>query len=58
MLRDVIFPSLTQVGLKWEQVTLEIGHEHFASHLIRGRLLSLARLWGRGGGPLAVLAHS
>ncbi len=56
VLRDVILPTLTQVGLKWEKGTLEISHEHFASNLIRGRLLSLARLWGRGGGPLAVLA--
>ncbi len=56
VLRDVIFPTLTQVGLRWEQGTLEIGHEHFASHLIRGRLLSLARLWNRGAGPLGLLA--
>jgi DNA-binding transcriptional MerR regulator len=56
VLRDVILPTLTQVGLKWETGTLEISQEHFASNLIRGRLLSLARLWGRGGGPLAILA--
>ncbi len=56
VLRDVILPTLTQVGLKWETGTLEISQEHFASNLIRGRLLSLARLWSRGGGPLAVLA--
>ncbi|MGI8712519.1 MAG: MerR family transcriptional regulator [Solirubrobacteraceae bacterium] len=56
VLRDVILPTLTQVGLRWEAGALEISHEHFASNLIRGRLLSLARLWGRGGGPLAVLA--
>jgi MerR family transcriptional regulator, light-induced transcriptional regulator len=56
ILRDVILPTLTQVGLKWEKGTLEISQEHFASNLIRGRLLSLARLWGRGGGPLAILA--
>lgn len=56
VLRDVIFPTLTQVGLRWEQGTLEIGHEHFASHLIRGRLLSLARHWNRGAGPLGLLA--
>jgi MerR family transcriptional regulator, light-induced transcriptional regulator len=56
VLRDVILPTLTQVGLNWEQGTLEISQEHFASNLIRGRLLSLARLWSRGGGPLALLA--
>ncbi|MFL5865237.1 MAG: MerR family transcriptional regulator [Solirubrobacteraceae bacterium] len=56
VLRDVIFPTLRQVGLNWEQGSLEISQEHFASNLIRGRLLSLARLWSRGGGPLALLA--
>ncbi|GAC1435864.1 MAG: HTH-type transcriptional repressor CarH [Solirubrobacteraceae bacterium] len=56
VLRDIVFPTLTQVGLKWEQGALEIGHEHFASHLIRGRLFSLARLWSRGTGPLGLLA--
>ena len=56
VLRDVILPTLTEVGLRWEQGKLEISQEHFASNLIRGRLLSLARLWSRGGGPLALLA--
>jgi DNA-binding transcriptional MerR regulator len=56
VLRDVILPTLRRVGADWEAGRLEIGHEHFASNVIRGRLLALARLWGRGGGPLAVLA--
>jgi len=56
LLREVILPALTQVGL-WENGSDEaISQEHFASHLIRGRLLSLARLWSRGDGRLAVLA--
>jgi methanogenic corrinoid protein MtbC1 len=33
-----------------------VTQEHFASNLIRGRLISLARSWGTGGSPLAVLA--
>ena len=57
LLREVILPALTQVGLKWENASDEaISQEHFASHLIRGRLLSLARLWSQGDGPLALLA--
>jgi DNA-binding transcriptional MerR regulator len=56
VLRDVILTTLRQVGLGWEQGTLEISHEHFATNLIRGRLLSLTRLWSRGSGPLALLA--
>ena len=56
VLRELILPALTQVGLGWKTNALGISHEHFASHLIRGRLLALARLWGRGTGPLALLA--
>lgn len=56
VLGDLILPTLNRVGLEWEKGNLEIGQEHFGSNLIRGRLLSIARLWGRGGGPLAVLA--
>src|SRR5690349_1233083 len=54
--RDLVLPTLTAVGRGWEQGSVEISQEHFASNLIRGRLLSLARLWGRGAGPLALLA--
>jgi DNA-binding transcriptional MerR regulator len=54
--RDLILPTLSAVGRGWEEGRVEISQEHFASNLIRGRLLSLARLWGRGSGPLALLA--
>jgi MerR family transcriptional regulator, light-induced transcriptional regulator len=33
-----------------------VAQEHFASGLLRGRLLGLGRGWGLGTGPLAVLA--
>jgi MerR family transcriptional regulator, light-induced transcriptional regulator len=56
VLRDLILPALREIGSRWEQGELEIGQEHFASNLVRERLLGLARLWGRGGGPLAILA--
>ena len=56
VLGQVILPALARVGDDWAQGTLDISQEHFASNLIRGRLLALARLWGRGGGPLALLA--
>jgi DNA-binding transcriptional MerR regulator len=52
----LILPALTEVGRRWEQGDVDISQEHFVSNLIRGRLLSLARLWGRGAGPLALLA--
>lgn len=54
--RDLILPALAEVGRRWEEGAVDISQEHFVSNLIRGRLLSLARLWGRGVGPLAVLA--
>lgn len=53
---ELILPTLTAVGRGWAEGRIEISQEHFASNLIRGRLLSLARLWGRGSGPLALLA--
>jgi DNA-binding transcriptional MerR regulator len=54
--RELILPTLADIGRGWEVGRIDISQEHFASHLIRGRLLSLARLWGRGSGPLALLA--
>lgn len=56
VLRELILPVLREIGAEWERGTLEVGQEHFASNLVRERLLALARLWGRGGGPLAILA--
>ena len=54
--RDLILPALAEIGRRWETGNGEVSQEHFASNLIRGRLISLARLWGRGAGPLALLA--
>jgi DNA-binding transcriptional MerR regulator len=56
VLRELVLPVLREIGAEWESGTLEVGQEHFASNLVRARLLGLARLWGRGGGPLAILA--
>jgi DNA-binding transcriptional MerR regulator len=56
VLRDLVLPTLRHVGLEWQQGALDVSHEHFASHVLRGRLLALGRLWGRGSGPLALLA--
>jgi MerR family transcriptional regulator, light-induced transcriptional regulator len=56
VLRELVLPVLREIGSEWERGTLEVGQEHFASNLVRERMLALARLWGRGGGPLAILA--
>ena len=56
VLRDVVVPYLTELGERWERGTASIAQEHFASNIIRGRLAGLARGWGTGHGPRAVLA--
>ena len=56
VLRDVVLPYLTELGQRWESGTASIAQEHFASNVIRGRLAGLARGWGNGHGPRAVLA--
>jgi DNA-binding transcriptional MerR regulator len=55
-LREIILPYLAELGVRWEQGTASIAQEHFASNVIHGRLAGLARGWGNGHGPLAVLA--
>jgi MerR family transcriptional regulator, light-induced transcriptional regulator len=56
LLSEVVLPYLREVGERWERGEVSIAQEHFASSLLRGRLLGLARGWGRGGGPRALLA--
>jgi MerR family transcriptional regulator, light-induced transcriptional regulator len=56
VLRDVVLPYLTELGERWESGTASIAQEHFATNVIRGRLAGLARGWGNGHGPRAVLA--
>jgi|SRR5450755_2107227 MerR family transcriptional regulator, light-induced transcriptional regulator len=56
VLRDIVMPFLSELGERWEQGTASIAQEHFASNVLRGRLAGLARGWGEGHGPRAVLA--
>jgi len=56
VLRDVVMPYLLELGERWERGSVTVAQEHFASNLLRGRLASLARGWGHGHGPRAVLA--
>lgn len=55
-LREVLLPVMRDVGRGWEDDQAVIAREHFATNLVRGRLLALARGWDLGGGPRAVLA--
>lgn len=56
VLSDVVLPYLHGLGERWEKGEVSIAQEHFASALLRGRLLGLARGWGQGLGPTALLA--
>jgi len=56
LLSEVVLPYLHELGARWERGEASVAQEHFASGLLRGRLLGMARGWGRGLGPLAVLA--
>jgi len=55
-LREVLVPYLGDLGDRWAKGAIEVTTEHFASNLLRARLASLARGWGQGHGPCAVLA--
>jgi DNA-binding transcriptional MerR regulator len=56
LLRDVVLPYLHDLGERWTRGDASVAQEHFASSVLRGRLLGLARGWGQGLGPTAVLA--
>jgi DNA-binding transcriptional MerR regulator len=55
-IRDALMPYLRQLGERWAGRQVSIAQEHFASRLIEGRLLALARGWNKGPGRRAVLA--
>ena len=56
VLSEVILPFLHQLGVRWATAQTSVAQEHFASNVIAGRLRGLARGWGQGVGPRAVLA--
>ena len=53
---SLLLPVLSEIGERWSEGRISVGQEHFASELVRGRLLGVARGWGGGDGPLALLA--
>jgi MerR family transcriptional regulator, light-induced transcriptional regulator len=56
VLQEVILPYLHRLGERWEAGEVSVAQEHFASNLLRARLLGLAQGWGQGQGPGAILA--
>jgi DNA-binding transcriptional MerR regulator len=55
-LGEVILPFLNRLGQRWATAEVSVAQEHFASNVLGGRLRGLARGWGAGVGPRAVLA--
>ena len=53
---EVVLPYLHDLGDRWERGEVTVAQEHFASGVLRGRLMGLARGWGRGLGPTVILA--
>jgi MerR family transcriptional regulator, light-induced transcriptional regulator len=53
---EVLVPFLHELGQRWERGSATVAQEHFASNLVRGRLLGIARGWASGSGPAFVLA--
>jgi DNA-binding transcriptional MerR regulator/methylmalonyl-CoA mutase cobalamin-binding subunit len=51
-----ILPYLRTLGDRWRDGDASVAQEHFASALLRARLLALGRGWDRGAGPRALLA--
>ena len=56
VLGAVILPYLVELGERWSTGDATVAQEHFASNVIRGRLLGIGRGWDSGEGPRAVLA--
>ena len=56
VLREAVLPYLRELGDRWQRGEASIGQEHFATGVLRGRLLGLARGWGRAGRAHALLA--
>jgi MerR family transcriptional regulator, light-induced transcriptional regulator len=51
-----VLPYLRALGDRWRDGDASVAQEHFATGVLRTRLLGLARGWDRGAGPRALLA--
>jgi MerR family transcriptional regulator, light-induced transcriptional regulator len=56
VLGQAILPYLHDLGERWADGRATVACEHFASNMLRGRMAGLARRWGDGHGPTALLA--
>jgi DNA-binding transcriptional MerR regulator len=55
-LAEVLIPYLHELGARWAAGVVTVAQEHFASNIIRARLVGLAQDWGAGGTPTSVAA--
>jgi DNA-binding transcriptional MerR regulator len=53
---EVLIPYLHELGTRWADGNATVAQEHFASNLIRARLLGLAQDLGGGGGSSTTVA--
>lgn len=53
---QVVLPTMREIGKRWENGEISVAQEHFATGLLRERILALGRNWGAGVGPRALLA--
>jgi methanogenic corrinoid protein MtbC1 len=56
LLEQVVLPCMRAIGERWEAGAVSVAQEHFATNVVRGRLMAIARNWGAGQGPAALLA--
>ena len=53
---NIVFPYLRDLGDRWDAGEITVAQEHFASRVLRSRLIGRGRGWDDGTGPRAVLA--
>jgi MerR family transcriptional regulator, light-induced transcriptional regulator len=53
---QIVLPVMREIGERWQRGEMSIAQEHFATGVLRERMLGLGRNWGAGVGPLALLA--
>jgi methanogenic corrinoid protein MtbC1 len=56
VLERLVLPAVREIGQRWQAGEATVGQEHFATGLLRERMLALGRNWGAGVGPRALLA--
>ncbi len=56
VLADVVLPCFREIGDGWERAEVSVAQEHFATNVIRSRLVTLTRGWDQAPGERVVLA--